>query len=746
MKSKDYILRIWGFFLVLFIFKPVFSASSYTWNDGSTGEWVDTSNWDLANYPGNLSDDQAVINNGNVILGAGNTIDLSSSGLAIVGSVSGSSGNVTMTSAYLNIANLYLGWSGTGNFSMMSGNIVAGSGIRLGEQATGVGYMEHTGGNVSGPLSVGYRGDGRYEMTNGYFSSSSHIYIGYLDGSSGNMIINSGNVDIPSNYIFLGNHGTGNLIQYGGNVNLNRLQIANESDSYGVYNTYGGEVIATSVFVFGGQANATGKLNMIAGNVRTSNYLHLGSAGDGFVTLSGGNLQVGTLSLASGGSGNGTVLQSGGNMRSSVAYLGNLGKGIYEISGGNYLTTSTTHLGFASGSSGNMVMSGSANVYVTSSFYLGNSGHGDLTVNGGDIRLAYRTYAANSSGGSGNFLMTGGNYIADDYSYFGQTGDTEMLLSGGNMSMARTYVGFSGNADFAINGGYFSVAGGALYIGYNATGIGNVMINSGIVTTGGIEIGTSGNGRLEVGGGNLTATNINLISGNAAFRVIGPSANVVCTRYKNDNNNASFECVLSTNSGHFTAITCTSVIDMHGHLKVGLDGGMLMSSSNTFDIMLGEGDQGNSYASTPAMWDVNLITNAYGTQEALRVSLAAGNLLSSLDLNGTGNAVIASQSAGYVTLANIDTSSLPLGLAVLLDVQSGTVNTALQKMLEAGYQAEAFTKGDYDIRVIISPSDLSTGSGFFAWDFSDVSSGTAYSHLNNIRFEKPGHGTVFRFE
>lgn len=547
--------------LYLFLFTLNLYAVNYTWDDGVTGDWEVPSNWDLnSNYPGTATNDLGIIQNGNVNINSGNSIDLSGGGYVIVGNSSGTSGNLVMSNAYFNTTYYHFGWNGTGNVILSGGNLNIATGLYLGTASAGNGYMHLMSGNIVGK------------------DTSTALYVGSA--------------------------GTGTFTQDGGSISVARFYIA--------------------------------------------------SSGTGTYNMKSGTLDISTLMILSDNSaGNSTLNLSGGTFKNSA-----------------------------------------------SNAYIASNGNTQINQTGGNLHLA---------GANSNF-------------------------------------GYNGQVNYEMRGGYHLAQ--KVRLGYNgANSNGNIIIYDGTVITKNIEIAEGGTGRLEVHSSNFTAETIDMKSGNATLRVVGPSANLQISRYQNSSANSYFECILSTNNGHFIPVNCSSVVDMSGHLKVGLDGGVLMASGNTFDLMIGAGDAGNNYASTPAMWDVNLINDAYGTKEAVRVALATGNLQASLDLNGTGNVTLASQPAGYVTVSNVDTSALSeRGLAILLDVQTGTSNTVVNHLVSAGYNAELFAKGIYDIRIVLDSSDLTTGTAYFVWDFTDVSSSIAYSYLDNLKFEIPKAGTFFRFE
>lgn len=771
---KSYWLHSISLTIIYFwIYIPNTFATDFIWDEGVTGEWTVPNNWTInSNYPGTASNDLGRINNGNTTIGAGNMIDLSSGGYVIVGNNSNSMGNLSVTGAIFDTANLYIGWNGTGNVLLSSGNFDISNIFSLGTGSTGTGYMIQTGGNItSSTINIGDVGTGYYEITNAKLTSSNHVNLGVSSGGGGNLVVNSGaNITITGSknlYVSRTSGGTGNMTMNGGTISLNSFYIGN--GDRGILNLNGGTITGTSSFIVGDNGGSNGNIIMSGGNLTTSGSMSIPSNGTGNMHQTGGNVTLADLRIGSNGAGR--YIHSGGNLSGQIL-LGYAGEGYYDLST-EYIPASSTYVGYLSGGIGNLTINsggninaGSKNLYIGNNsgsygyvnqndgfmtldrLYIGKQGSGTYNMTGGNLQVTTLMTLCDNSSASANLFISGGLFKSNPTAYFGTHGNAQIYQSGGNLLAvgAAIFGGYSAaETNYTMDGGYFSSS--TVDLGFaTAASNGNITVNGGTFKTGAITIATVGSGRLEVSGDNFTATNIDLKSGNATFRVVGPSANVQCTRYKNDSNTGSFECILSTNSGHFTAITCSSVIDMHGHLKVGLDGGILMASSNTFDLMRGEGDQGNTYASTPAMWDVNLITNAYGTQEALRASLATGNLQASLDLSATGNASISSEAAGYVTLANIDTTELIRGLAVLLDVQSGTTSTVVQKMISAGYSAEAFSKGSYDIRVVLRTSDLSSGTGYFAWDFTDVSNGTPYSYLDNIKFEIPQPGTIFRFE
>lgn len=755
-----------------FLFLPYGFTTDFTWDDGVTGDWTVPNNWHLdSNYPGNATNDLGRINNGNVTIGAGNTINLSSGGYVILGNTAGTSGNLSVTGAIFDTANLYIGWNGIGNVLMSSGNFDISTTYSLGTASTGTGYMIQSGGNItSSTVNLGDAGTGYYEISNAKLSSTNHVNLGVTSGGAGNLVVNSGaNIEITGGkhlYISRTSGTTGQMTMNGGTVSMTSFYIGNAGT--GILNMNGGSITGTSTFTIGDNSGSDGNIIMSGGNLTTTGSLNIPANGTGNLLQTGGNITLADIRVGSNGTGR--YIQSGGNLNGQLI-IGYNGVGYYDLNS-ELIPSSSMFSGYLASGTGNITVNSGGNIngssqimYVANTagafgylnqhggdislerLYIGRRSDGTLKMTGGNLLVSVLFNVCDNTTSAANLIMSGGFFQCNPSFSFGVHGSARGKQTGGNIQVngATSYFGYNAEGHYQMDGGYFSAK--TLELGFSAAASnGNIIVNGGTFKAEQINIATGGSGRLEVSGNSFSATNIDLKSGNATFRVVGPSANVLCTRYQNDSNTGSFECIISTNNGHFTPITCSSVIDMHGHLKVGLDGGILMASSNTFDLMRGEGDQGNTYASTPAMWNINLITNAYGTQEALRASLATGNLQASLDLNATGNASISSQAAGYITLANIDTTKLIRGLSVLLDVQSGTINTVVQKLVDAGYNAEAFSKDSYDIRVVLNTSDLSSGSSFFAWDFTDVSSGVAYSHLNNIRFEVPKPGTFFRLE
>lgn len=719
--SEVWLRGLGAILLILCCASPTYGAW-HTWT-GTDGVWDDAANWDQATYPGGDSGDYAVINNGIVTMATGNIIDISGGWLYVardsgtsgnvhlsggnitanqirVGSSAGDSGgNILMTGGNLSADRMYLGNGGSGEITMSGGNLIIGpTTFNLANGAGAFARMNVSGGHlsISGYSQIGAGGEGYLTISGGEHIWSNDIRLG-SSGGTGNMIFSNADLTTSNEWIYIGESGsgTGYLEVRSGNIDT-----------------------GTGRFEVASSAGCNGTVHMSGGNLSTT-ILYSDSGGSGNVLLSGGNLSTGGFYTGYNAGGTSRFVQTGGDLNvSGYTVIGRNGIGYLDITGGQQNWTDHMRIGEGAGTGNVTVSAGNMNI-STKFIYVGKSSNGSLTLNGGNIQVS-RFYIGNDAGSEGTAVM-----------------------SGGNLDSERLYVGNSGSGNFLFSGGTFDVDTW-FQIGCLAGASGRFLQTDGDINIGiNINIATNGPGTLAITGGNLTCSTIDANTSDATFSVTGPSANVVCSTYNNDSADATFQAILDRNSGHFTPVRCTSNLNMEGHFKMGLNGGILLSSDNTFEIMYGEGVT-NTFASVSPHWDLSTANNVYGSTDVMSVTMAAGNLVGTLDMgNSLVRTAVSSVVAGHFKLTNIGSSSR--GLHVLLQVQSGTAATVLAKLTAAGYDASLYG-GTSDIVVKIPASDITAGTGYFQWDFSDIDTGVSYSSLQNIQIGVPPIGVMFYIE
>ena len=270
----------------------------------------------------------------------------------------GSSGTYTFSGGSLsfastNISNLYVGYSGTGNFSQSTGTVApaylyvaynsgssgsytlsstgllsAGEEEDIGNSGTGsftqsggtnTTYAVYLGRNAGFPgyyaasngtynlyrrlivlpssyygLYVGYGGTGGFTQSGGTNAISGNLYLGYLGDSGGTYSLSAGSLSVSSTSggLYVGYDGTGSFTQSGGTATVHSLTLAYDIYSSGTYNLNGGTLIVSSIS--GG--SGTFAFNFTGGTVQAGTNF---SAGLPIVlATSGGNGTINTAGYA----------------------------------------------------------------------------------------------------------------------------------------------------------------------------------------------------------------------------------------------------------------------------------------------------------------------------------------------------------------------------------------------------------------------------------------------------------------
>ena len=249
--------------------------------------------------------------------------------------------------------------------------------------------------------------------------------------------------------------------------------------------------------------------------------------GDGIATTSG----TGTYSLAdtsilnvTGGitlgsyAGNkGTFIQSGGAVNADNEYVGLVGVGDWNQSGGANTATQLS-IGNNAGGTGTYELSGSA-ILNSGAEYVGAAGNGTLTQSGGTNNAASLAIANNAYGvglytlTAGTLNNTGATHLGGDIGAqgsFTQTGGTANL--GGNVLVG--YAASGSLSKLTLGGAGSMTLGGNLDIGvqtgawgafdYN-TKAGDSATLSFLTAGSAVTVGDLGNGTFSQGGGDVTS-------------------------------------------------------------------------------------------------------------------------------------------------------------------------------------------------------------------------------------------------
>lgn len=237
------------------------------------------------------------------------------------------------------------------------------------------------------------------------------------------------------------------------------------------------------------------------------NSLQIDATGTGNMTLSQSQDSLSALYESVGLYGTGTFTQSGGtNAVTNNLYLGryNGGNGSYILSGTGSVTATNEYMGYYPSASGSFIQNGGTN--TAGNFIVGQSSGsvGSYDLSAGILSTVVE-YVGNN--GTGTFNQTGGTHAASKIISLGQnTGSNGSYnLSTGSLSTGREFVGEAGNGVFSQTGGTHAI-NTSLIFGYYGTASGTYSLMDGTLTVLDEEIGHSGSGAFTQTGGTHTVS------------------------------------------------------------------------------------------------------------------------------------------------------------------------------------------------------------------------------------------------
>ena len=316
------------------------------------------------------------------------------------------SGTTTVSTSRNFGQGLFVATTGSATMDVVAGGYATNSYAYLGQNASGVGTANVSGGTWanSETLTVGYDGTGTLNVTGGSVTSLVG-YLGYNAGSVGAATVSSGGW-ANSDVLIVGfRGGTGTLTVNGGSVTNSTGYLGYEAGSVGTATVSSGTWANSGNLTVG--IHGTGTLTMNGGLVSVAGTLT--KSGNGTINLnSGGTLQIGI----GGGSGilnvstltnNGTLIFNRSDASTHSGILS--GSGAVTKQGGGTLTLdgANSYSGVTTISGGVLALSGTGAI-GTGDLNLGYGGVFDLTA------LASGTYSLPSTGnliGSGTLTGNG---------------------------------------------------------------------------------------------------------------------------------------------------------------------------------------------------------------------------------------------------------------------------------------------------------------------------------------------------
>jgi T5SS/PEP-CTERM-associated repeat protein len=477
-------------------------------------------------------------------------------------------------SNWANGASLTVGWSGTGNLNIDNGGEVTSDTGILGRAVDGIGTATIDGigsaWDSSGDLTVGQSGTGTLNINNGGAVSNTNGYVGKSTSVVDNgpsfpddIVPGIGTVAVDgvgsswasSGNLYVGDEGTGTLnVKNGGTVSNGTGWIGNAVGSNG------------TAMVVGVGSNWTSPGNLTVGHEGTGN-LNINNGG----MVSNG---VGWIGNAAGSIGTATVDGVGSTWaNSNNLFVGASGTGNLTISNGGLVSTSVDGiLGFSLGGNGTATVDGVGSTWANSNNLLvGFSGTGTLNIINGGLVSNVDGYLGISSGSTDTATVDGvGSTWANSNNLFvgfpSGTG-TLNIQNGGEVSVGGQVLNGTGTSTINLDGGSLSVTGididvDNFNIGNSALSTGSHTIGAGKTLTADVTtVGYSGGGTLNINNGGTVSNTTGYLGRNGGSNGTATIEGIGSTWA---NSNTLF--VGSQGTGNLTINNGGEVSDQEGYL------------------------------------------------------------------------------------------------------------------------------------------------------------------------------------
>jgi len=601
--------------------------------------------------------------------------------------------------------------------------------------ATGVVVM--TGGEVKAKnFYVGYNGSGFFTLSNGLFRTTVAGYVGLSL--------------------------LGEFVQEGGTNSYDSgadLYLARYGSSRGEYTLNGGTLLCSDFMYLGYASQAEGVLTINGGRMVNSNNVVIGAAsgGNGTMTVNGGNgnwQHLGSVLRVGYGTGSTGTLTMNGHTNSfnSVDVGDNSGStGCVTMTGCDITVASGIAL---SGAAGSLVQNG-GDLTITSGGLEINSTSGAVVQNGGDLEVTAGGLTVSGTD-AGLFTANSNAVLSANSVYVGATGrielhDAKLAVTNASVSASATVAAGGG---IELDGGIIMLdnlelsSGGAgdyppcvdirdgLFLGRKRTtayGGAPFVQSGGIISNTEFYVYGQTNriARFEFSGGRFNLAppnNFALFTGDSTeVCVKGSASDLSFNRFSYVGGVVKpflLQFILDRSPVHVAPIRFTGSDGYEcGHLRAGLDGGVLLTRTNTFALLTGVKSSNFGFLSHPdtSMWDVARI------DEESRITLAVGGSKGSLDMSGTKAAgPFTAVPMGHVDIANIRTNRLiELNVRMALTAGAKSVAQVVADMVEAGYtNAVEEAEGGYNVKLVISAEDVVDRAvaplSWFTWDFTET--------------------------
>jgi hypothetical protein len=359
-----------------------YAQTQVSWT-GTTGNYVDGSNWSSTATPSNAANEFLMINNGGTANVSG--ADAAQGNFLTLGATAGDTGNLQISGGTMTLGELRIG----GNESLPGSTTVSNM-VATGSVTQSGGFVSVTDASQTGPIQSLYLGDGGSQVQGNSANGSYTI-------TAGDLL--SGTATDDAIVVGTGSLSVGSFVQQGGNVTSTGFVIVGRRGATATYNMSGGTLnvgqgtaLSNMILSVGDGANAdatapvpgtNATFTQTNGTVTVKSGVEIGRrGGTGTYTISGGTLNVGAeLRVGTnGGSSTAALFGGTGTLNVGGSAVVNIGTN-FHLSLSNNATANTAN--------GSLVMTGGQiNMTNTGAIWaVGNglSSTGDADISGGTI-------------------------------------------------------------------------------------------------------------------------------------------------------------------------------------------------------------------------------------------------------------------------------------------------------------------------------------------------------------------------
>ncbi len=617
---------------------------------------------------------------------------LNSSFLGYSASSAGTS-SVSGNASRWNAGTIYIGYNGTGIFSISDRGLVQSGDSFIGYNggASGTATVTGTGSRwiISGALAVGRSGLGALVISQGGSVSSA----GGVIGAGGSVSISgTGSSWNDTGALSIGSSDSGAFcVQRGAAISTNGVTI--DAGSVALLH-YSGSIWNNS-----GAFNVLGTLRVTSGgSISNIGSFIVGNSvgGTGSVTVTGGDSSYSTL------------------FNSGAIIVGNSGSGTFSISNNGIVQTNGCYLGYNLGSNGNVSVESSGSQWKNSgNLYLGYFGTGSFTAESAETVTNATCYLGYHAGSFGYLSCVSGNWTSGSL-FVGYSGSGSLFESNMNMSTSgASYIGYNLGSFGTVSQGNGNWSNsGDLFVGYSGTGV--FTQTGGYNSIGGILLlgqNVSSRGVYNLQGGSLVIKALQAGSGEASFNMSNGSLIAAA--------NFSSSVPLTLTSGTATINTSIYSVTLSGALSG--SGGFRKSGAGTLTLSAANSYTGNT-------------TISAGTLEFS--GGIASNVASTINVQG-GTAVFKTTNISNANL-NVQTSTgatfqVASGTHTVGAISgTGTTKVAAGQLTASSGIAQGTLSVSYGAKVVTASTDA------LNMNLTTLDLGSGTSSLGTIDFRNGG--------